>query len=542
MKRLRNLAIGFLLVIIAGCTLLPISHLLLRPLLEGNFTSAAVVEPLRNPYILKTFRNTLILSTGTMLFSLAIGLPLAYLLARTNLPQRHQLRTLFMLPYIIPPYIGAIAWIDLANPNVGLLNRLLGTPLLDIYSLSGMIWVLGLFFYTYVLLAVSTALENLDPCLEESARMCGASPLRTAWDIALPLVKPAVLSAAFLVFLAAAAAFGVPYLIGGGRQIPVLTSVIYEKVRTGGMNGIFEASNLSLPLLLLGAVALYALDRSGRGQQFAVVGGRGQRTSQVDLGRWKGVAVAACTLLLCVIVLMPLAAIVVSSFLAIPGRFDSLSLLHYREVFSGQFRLGHALGNSFLLAGSAALIACLIGGLTGFWRARSPSRSFRLLDFCLSLSYATPGIIIALGLILTFSRGLRLTDTLWILLIAYFAKYASFVVRTVRPATQQIDPSLAEAARMCGARPMRRLFTIWLPMLAPALIAGWFLVFMPAFSELTMSILLVGIDTDTIGTIIFRLQDYVNPDAAPVVALLVVLLVIGSNTVTKLLTKGRYGI
>ncbi|MFQ5630787.1 MAG: ABC transporter permease, partial [bacterium] len=399
-----------------------------------------------------------------------------------------------------------------------------------------------LFFYTFVLLGVSTALENMDPSLEESARMCGASPWRVAWDISLPLAKPAILASGFLVFLASAAAFGVPYLVGGSRNIPVLTGVIYEKVRTGGLNGIFEASSIAVPLLVLALLALFAIDRLTKKQGFAVVGGKSAASSVLDLGRLRWPLLAFCMLLLLIITIIPLGAIVLSSFLEIPGRFDSFSLLHFREVFGGQHSILQAILNSLLLAGGAATLAMAIGGIVGYLRAKQNALLIRATDLFLSIPYATPGIIIALGLILTFSRGFRLTDTLWILLIAYFAKYASFVVRTIAPNTRQIDPSLAEAAQMCGAGPLRRAWTIWVPLLKPALIAGWFLVFMPSFSELTMSILLVGVNTDTIGTIIFRLQDYVNPDAAPVVAILVVALVVASNAITKVLTRGRYGI
>lgn len=532
----------FLLIVVAFFSIVPLGYIFVRPFLGDASSAQGLLQLLTSTYLQTTVQNTLLMSSGVMLMTIVLGVPLAWFLTRTNLPYRKLLRTLFMMPYIIPPYIGAIAWIDLANPNVGLLNRLIGESFFNIYSLLGMIWVLGLFFYTFVLLGVSTTLDNMDPSLEESARMCGAPPWRVALDISLPLVRPAIYSSGLLVFLAAAAAFGVPYLVGGSRNIPVLTGVIYEKVRTGGLNGIFEASQIALPLLLLALIALFVIERFTRKQGFAVVSGKSAIASKIDLGRWRWPIFWLHAMLLALIVILPLSSIVISSFLEIPGRFDSFSLLHYREVFGGQHSILQALLNSLLLAGGAATVAIIIGGMVGYLRVKQNAWMVRAADLFLSIPYATPGILIALGLILAFSRGIRLTDTLWIIFIAYFVKYASFVVRTVAPNTQQIDPSLAEAAQMCGAGPLRRALTIWIPLLKPALIAGWFLVFMPSFSELTMSILLVGINTDTIGTIIFRLQDYVNPDAAPVVALLVVLFVVLSNGLTKVLTKGRYGI
>ena len=367
---MKKLPTTLLLLFIASVTILPLGFIFFQPVFSSSQSGQNFTQLFTSPYLKTTLRNTIFMSAGTMVFTILLGVPLAWLLTRTNLPHRKKLRTLFMMPYIIPPYIGAIAWIDLANPNVGLLNRLLGEPVLNIYSLSGMIWVLGLFFYTFVLLGVGTALENMDPSLEESARICGASPLRVAWDISLPLVKPAILSSGFLVFLASAAAFGVPYLVGGSRNIPVLTGVIYEKVRTGGLNGIFEASSIAAPLLVLALLALFAIDRLTKKQGFAVIGGKSAAASVLDLGGLRRPLLAICILLLLIITMIPLTAIVISSFLEVPGRFDSFSLLHFKEVFGGQRSILQAVLNSLLLAGGAATLPMAIGGIVGALRAK----------------------------------------------------------------------------------------------------------------------------------------------------------------------------
>jgi iron(III) transport system permease protein len=145
-----------------------------------------------------------------------------------------------------------------------------------------------------------------------------------------------------------------------------------------------------------------------------------------------------------------------------------------------------------------------------------------------NLPYATPGTILALGLILLWSSPLALTDTLWILLIAYFAKHLSFAVRPVTTAVRQTDVALEEAARVSGAGFLTTFRTIWMPLLWPAIAAGWFLVFMPAFGELTMSVLLVGPGTDTVGTVLFALQEYADPPSASVVAMLILFFILSA--------------
>jgi iron(III) transport system permease protein len=158
--------------------------------------------------------NTMLISSATVVFAGLIAIPSAWLVARTDLPARRQFRGILLLPYIIPPYLGAIAWINLANPSVGWLNRLAGAPMFDIYTIPGIVWVEGLFYYTFVYLSCLAAMETADPSLEEAARVSGAGPLRVLFTITLPMIRPAIYSGAFLVFAATAASFGVPALIG----------------------------------------------------------------------------------------------------------------------------------------------------------------------------------------------------------------------------------------------------------------------------------------------------------------------------------------
>src|SRR3989344_9555317 len=195
--------------------------------------------------------NTLKLCTFTTLITVVIGLPLAWLLEKTDLPQKKLFKSLFAIPYIIPPYIGAMAWIKLLNPNSGSLNRLLANGLslaeapFNIYSMTGAVWVLGLFFYSFILLACVSAFQKMDPALEEAALMCGAGRLRAFKDVTFPLLTPALLGGVILVFVAAGAAFGVPALLMMPVRLFVLTTKIYNDVISLS-GGIMRAASLSV--------------------------------------------------------------------------------------------------------------------------------------------------------------------------------------------------------------------------------------------------------------------------------------------------------
>jgi iron(III) transport system permease protein len=510
--------------VLALLTLAPIALVLTRSVATpAGVTSAYYEEAFTDPVNLQAIATTAIVSSATVVFAACLAIPLAWLVARTDLPAASRIRVLLLVPYVVPPYLGAIAWINLANPTVGWLNRAVGAAVFDIYTLTGIVWVLGLFYYTFVYLTCLSALENIDPSLEDAARMSGAGPLTVARTITLPLIWPAVLAGAFLVFAASASAFGVPALIGSPARLQLLTTRIYSYASTGGLSGLYTASALSTALLVMALVAWLAAERlSGRGRVTSVTGKASART-RLALGPWRWPAFAAVSVVITLTCLLPIVAIGLTSVMNVVGEFEwsNFTLDKYRYVLFTRPDTARGFINSFWLAFAAATIAAAAGTGIAYLKAHPRLGVSRWVDASVNLPYAAPGTILALGLILMWSRPLPLTDTLWILLIAYFAKYLSFAVRSVTTAVQQTDVTLEEAARVSGAGMMTAFRTIWLPLLRPAILAGWFLVFMPAFGELTMSILLVGPGTETVGTVLFALQEYADPPSASVMAVLI---------------------
>ena len=485
--------------------------------------------------------NTLVTSLGAAGFALALGAPLALLLFRTDLPFRGAFAVLFTLPSAIPAFIWGMGWISLASPRAGYLNRLLGEGALDIYGPGGIAFVEGLSGLPLVMLAGAAALRRVDPALEEAARVCGASPLRALLAATVPLTMPSLLSGAVMVFLMAVSAFGVPYILGVSATPPtrVLTTRIYELVLLGGEGSLARAMVLATVLLLLTPVALWATWALGRAGRVRLSAGKGVSPRLFPLGRARVAATVAVGLAGLLLVLLPLGAVALTSVQRSFGAslaWESFTLKHWSGVLF-EARTLQALGRSLLLAAGAGLLVCAFGLASAVLQ-----RQFRRLGAGIEAlavwPYAIPGTVLAIALLIAFSRELRfilfdriafvlaLAHTPWLLLIAYAAKYLALGTRNSSEALAQIDPSLSEAARVSGAGPLRAFIDAPLPLLRPALFAAFVLAFLSCATEITMSVLLVPAGSQVLGTLLFELQSYADPAAASVLACAFVALVL----------------
>ncbi|HEY6360429.1 MAG TPA: iron ABC transporter permease [Vicinamibacterales bacterium] len=526
--------------LLAVVTIAPIILVVIRSVATpAGVTWRHYQEAFSDPANLQAIGNTLVVSAATVLFAAALAIPAAWLVARTDLPGARRFRALLLVPYVVPPYLGAIAWINLANPTVGWLNRAAGGTVFDIYTTTGIVWVLGLFYYTFMYLTSLSALENMDASLEDAARVSGAGPFTVLRTITLPLIRPAILAGAFLVFAASASAFGVPALVGTPARVHVLTTRIYSHVTTGGLDGLYTAAALSVPLLVIALLTWMLADRLGRGGRITSVTGKASAPSRVALGAWRWPICAAVASLVFLTCLLPVFAIVLTSLMNVVGdfRWSNVTIDKYRYVLLTRPDTARGFINSFALAFAAATLAVAIGTGVAYVQGHPHLKARRALDLCVNLPYAAPGTILALGLILLWSWPLALIDTLWVLLLAYVAKHLSLAVRSITTAVRQTDVTLEEAARISGAGVMMTFRTIWIPLLRPAILAGFFLVFMPAFGELTMSILLVGPGTETVGTVLFALQEYADPPSASVVAVLILAFILAAYAAAAALAR-----
>ncbi|WP_409477213.1 ABC transporter permease [Pseudobdellovibrio sp. HCB154] len=541
---IKKIVYGICLVLLAALFLSPQVYLYLIPKL-ADFQSV-----LTNENTIKAVKNTLIVSFAVGVLCLALGLPLAWLLTRTNLPFKKFFRSGFCLPYAIPPFVGAIGWIILANPTSGVLNQWLGLNL-NIYSYTGLIWVETSFLFTFVLLTALTVLDSMDSSLEEAARLSGASGLRVFIDIALPLLRPAILSGFLLSFLATAASFGVPALVGGPARIYLMTTQIYTYQRMGTATGLQMSIAVSVILGITTLVLLYGTQLLFSASKNYTVGGKTARPSLVPLNAWKTPVTVILAILLFIIFILPLSGVLLSALSSVQGSWSlsGLTLNNFERVLFQTEETARALRQSLLLGFGAAIICTAFAFIFNYFMYRTRWWGKNIASVIASLPFSTPGTVLALAFILSFSQGFfgvgpSLYNTLFLILLAYIVKYMSLSIKTVGDGYQQIHPSLEEAARISGASWWTIMYTIYMPLLKTALIASMFLVFMPVLSELTMTILLTGPGLETIGTLIFSLQEYsdMGGGGASVLSVIVVVFILLLNFGLKVLSKGRYGL
>ena len=476
--------------------------------------------------------NTVQLSCGAALVAVLCGVPVGWVAARRRLP--HLVESAILLPYAVPPYVTTVAWIVLANPTNGILARWLPV---NVYTLTGMVMVLGLHLSPLVALAARDALARIDPAMEEAARVSGADPLRTFLWVTLPLAAPGILAAAAFVASSAAASFGVPYLLASSAAtpIPVLTLRIFRAIEVSPVEGRPLAVALSLVLLAIGVTLPAALKLLEGRRTYATARLARPRPSQ-PAGRLAGIVY----IWLFVSVLLPIGTIALTSVAPIFGHFDGFTTEHWTAVLS-ESRSRGALLRSAALAAFAATGAVAVGTLIATVAERAPSRGVSLLRAVARAPWAVPGSVFALGFILAFSQEARiivadhltisiaLANTPWILGIAYATKSLSVPLDGVGAAMRSVDPAMEECARVSGAGWGRTQLAIVVPLLRPAILGGWILVFASSFCEVSISVLLRGPATEVLGTRLFELLSYGSPQQASVLAMVVVLVVLAGG-------------
>ncbi len=500
----------------------------------------------------RALTNTVELSLMVMVASVLITFPLAWLVGRTDLPGKKTYRTLLVASYMIPPYVGAIAWVQLLNPSVGYLNQVLKWMFslqqapFDIYTFGGLAWVLTLFYSPFAFITISRAMEKMDPTLEEAARVSGASPLKTLFDVTLPLMAPSILAGGLLVFIAAGSCFGIPAIVGMPGNIEVMTTRIVTYIYMGDDKGIRDATALAASLMILANSLLFFMTWMLGRKDYTTISGKSTRPNIVELGKWKWPAFIGVGLYATIAVIIPLFSILVTSLLksmSKPISLDNLSLESWLPVLtSAQYM--ESIWNSVVYAVIAATVGTILSVFIAYLSVKTRVKGRSLPDLLTIIGGSTPSIVIALALVITFSGnyGLNLYSTMWILIVSYLVKYMTMSVRTIAASLSQVHISLEEAALNSGASWLRTCKDIILPLIAPSVIAGWFLIFMPSFYELTMSLLLYSGDTKTIGVLLYELQTYADTQNASVLSVIILSIVLLGNIILNKVSKGNVGI
>lgn len=544
------LIVGFLVIF----QVFPLIYLFIRAfIVDGQFSLEGFKRIYTYALNWSCLKNTLVSAGLAMLLGVLLAFPLAWLVGRTNLYGKKFFRTLFVMTYMVPPYVGAMAWLRLLNPKVGTLNVFLVNLFhleempFNIYSIGGLVWVLTTFYYPYAFITISRAMEKMDPSLEEASRISGASPLRTLFTVTLPLMFPSIVAAALLVFVAAASCYGIPSIIGAPGQIYTITTRIVDYVSIGNEDALTNAICLAVFLMLVSLVILYVSNFVLGKKEYITVSGKSTRPNIVDLGRWRIPLTVLVSLFAIVVVALPFATVIMTSFTKNMGKslFEAgnFTLQHWETILTRKAIRGSTYNSliSAVLAATFGMIVCLI---MAYLLKRTTVRGRRLPDFLITVGSGTPSVVIALALIMTMSGRfvINIYNTLAIMVIAYMIKYMLMGMRTVVSAFSQISPSLEEAAQISGSGWLRRLRDVVFPLILPSIVAGWFLIFMPCFYELTISNLLYSTNTKTLGVELFTYQTYHSQQTASALASAILFLVVSLNLILNKVTNGKFSI
>ncbi len=465
---------------------------------------------------LRLFTNSVLFAIGTSLFAFVIGTLLAWMSERTNTPLRTLFYALAIIPLIIPNILFTVSWILLASPKIGIVNLVLQTWLdtdfvfVDIYSMWGMIWVDGLHYSPMAFLLMTAAFRSMDPALEESAMMSGASVLQTAWRITLKLAWPAVFATVLILFVRSIESFETPALLGLPVGIQVYTSSIYQAINQYPSQ-VGLASSYAVSLLLITMTGVYFQSRlSGQGSRYSTVTGKGFRPRPMDLGRWRLLSAAVFLGYIAITVALPFLVLLWSSlqkFYSVPSvaALQHLTLDPYRFILNYP-SFGASVWNSLLLSVGCATVIMLVTSVI-CWivvKTRLPGRW--LLDNLASLPLVYPGLVLGLAIMVFYLNvDIGVYGTIWIMFVAYVTRFLPYGLRYNTTSMLQIHKELEESAAMSGASWGTIFRRIILPLLKPGLVAGWIYIVIVSVRELSSSILLYSPGTEVVSIVIWEL-------------------------------------
>jgi iron(III) transport system permease protein len=464
------------------------------------------------------FWNSIKFASGTAVLAFLLGTLLAWMNERTNTPFKGLFFALSLIPLVIPGILFTVSWILLGSPKIGLINLALqkvfstDAVFFNVYSMWGMIWVDALHYSPMAFLLMTAAFRAMDPALEESAVMSGASIWQVVYKVTLPLVWPAIFATLLILFVRAIESFEVPALLGLPVGIQVFTSAIYQAVhRYPSQIGL--ASSYAVTLLLITTVGVYFQSiLSSRGSKYATMTGKGFRPRQIDLGPWRYLAVAVFLVYFLFIVVLPFAVLLWSSFqkfYSVPSMeaIQRMTLEPYRTVLSHP-GLSRSVVNSALLAFGCATVIMLVTSVICWIVVKTKLPGRWLLDNIASLPMVFPGIVLGLSImILYLYMPIGVYGTIWILLIAYVTRFLPYGLRYNTTSMLQIHKELEESAAMSGASWATTFRRIILPLLKPGLVAGWIYIMIVSIRELSSSILLYSPGNEVLSILIWELWE-----------------------------------
>lgn len=522
-------------VILILLILLPLSWLAVYAFTDKKRhpTLANFVTLFSNPDFLDPLLTTAIIATSSAVICCIVAAPISWLVSRTDMPGRQTIRALVTASFVTPPFLGAVAWELLAAPNSGLLNQLYrlfagedADALFNIYSMTGIIFVISCYTFPFVFVLVANALDTMPGELEDASAILGGNAWTTARRITIPLALPALVAGALIAFLQAMTLFGSPAILALPAGFHTMTTKIWSLFQYPPKLELAAAA--AVPLLLLTILLLQGQKALLGRRGYSVIGGKYGAPRRVELKRWRWAALGFCLVVLLNPVFLPYVALLNAAFSpnATTLVTPSTATLHnivfvFTELSSTQL----ALKNTVILGASTATIGTILALVIAYVTTRKVIAGHRILSFLATAPVAVPGIVLGVGLFLSYTRPpFVLYGTLWILLLAFLTINLPSAYQQLQAAFTTIHPELEEASRILGATRLQALRHITAPLLRTGVIATWCFIFIGVMRELSAAIVLFTSQTKVLSVLIYDLNE--GGDLAAIAVLGIAMLVI----------------
>ncbi len=477
--------------------------------------------------------NSLYLGAAVTVLALALGVPLALAVSRTNMPGRGFTHLSVLAAFVMPNFLGAIAWILLAGPNAGWLNRLwievFGTNQgpFNIFSFWGLAFVIALYTYPLIYVFTKSALDLVSTELEDAASIHGAGKFQTMSRVTLPLVMPSIIGAAILIFLEAIALYGTPALIAIPARINLATTQLVSFFQYPLQ--VEQAAAFSMPILLLTVVMLVLQRRMLARRGFVSVSGKGGERRPFDIGLWRWVLLAYSGLVALLTVVMPLFILVVASLSKAWGRglaWDNLTLANFHAIFFEQLTVRQALVNTVLYSGAAALVCVVIGVCVAYATQRRITPFPTFVQFLALAPVAVPGLILAIGLYSAYAGPpFSLYGMGALIVVAFITRFLPIAVVASAAGVRALNPELEEAVRILGGGRLVVMGRVVVPLLKKTLVGAFILVFVICTKELSTAVFLTGPASRVVSVLTLDLSEQGNYETLAAMGVVLVVIV-----------------
>lgn len=507
----------------------------------GGFTLAHWRAVLGDADTFRVLLTSILIAVPRTVLALLLATVFAWCIARTTTPCKRVLEGLLVFLFFLPELPWVLAWMLLGAPKVGLLNQWLRAlvPAVDtfinVYSYGGLI-VLGAVRSAPVLfLFVFPAFQAMDATLEEAARMAGASGWRTIWRINFPLVLPALLASGILSFVVAMESFEIPQLLGTPARISVFTTRIYDLAYGGHVARFGPAMVLAVLLLLITVSLIVVQWRLLGGRAYTTISGRGYQARPIDLGRWRWLPFAVIVAFFVVFGALPFLVLLLNSFMELSGFLspEMLTTRHWADAL-GRTAVLTSVKDTLIVSVAAATLGVVLSAVISYVVTRTTWTGRKILDMVAWGPWAVPGLVMALGFLWAFV-SLPIYGTPWLLVLVFVARGLPVGSRFFTATMVQLGAELEESARIHGASWLRAALRIWVPLLRPAILGAWILLFVIAVRVLDLVVLLAGPGSRMLSADIFFWTVSGRQEAASVLALLQTLLVMAGYVAARLL-------